>query len=82
VPAFSKLPLYETFPAIAGTVLLITVAVALMTEPTDHETLLRFYRQVRPAGFWKPVADETGLGRETNATFLRSGGMDWNSWSK
>ena len=69
VPAFSKLPLYETFPAIAGAVLLITVAVALLTEPTDRETLLRFYRQVRPAGFWKPIADETGLAREANAAF-------------
>ena len=69
MPAFSKAPLYETFPVIAGAVLIITVAVALLTEPTDRETLLRFYRQVRPAGFWKPVADETGLGREANATF-------------
>jgi Na+/proline symporter len=69
VPAFSKMPLYETFPAIAGTVLVITVAVALLTKPTDRETLLAFYRQVRPAGFWKPVADETGLAPEANATF-------------
>ena len=69
VPAFSKLPLYATFPAIAGAVLLVTVAVALLTEPTDRETLLRFYREVRPAGFWKPIADETGLAPEANATF-------------
>jgi hypothetical protein len=27
-------------------------------------------------------ADSDYLVRETNATFLRSGGMDWNSWSK
>ena len=27
-------------------------------------------------------AESDYLVRETNATFLRSGGMDWNSWSK
>ena len=27
-------------------------------------------------------ADSDYLVRETNATFLRSGGVDWNSWSK
>jgi hypothetical protein len=27
-------------------------------------------------------AESDYLLRETHATFLRSGGMDWNSWSK
>ena len=56
VPCFSALPLYVTFPAIAGLVLLITIVVTLLTEPTDNETLLAFYTKVRPGGFWGPVA--------------------------
>ena len=60
VPYFSALPLYVTFPVIAIGVLGITVAVTLATQPTDRATLTKFYRQVRPAGFWGPVAIDAG----------------------
>ena len=60
VPYFSGLPLYVTFPAIALTVLVIAVVVTLATEPTDRKTLTAFYTQVRPAGFWKPIAQDAG----------------------
>lgn len=30
---------------------------SLVTEPVDEETLKKFYRNVRPWGFWKPVHD-------------------------
>jgi SSS family solute:Na+ symporter len=56
IPYFSALPLYVTFPAIAGGVLILTVAATLLTEATDRASLIRFYVQVRPAGFWGPVA--------------------------
>ncbi len=56
VPYFSTLPLYLTFPAILLLVLAITIAVTLATSPTDPETLRKFYTEVRPSGFWKPVA--------------------------
>ena len=55
-PAASSLPLYVTFPVIAATVLVISVVTTLVTAPTDRETLIRFYRGVRPWGFWGPVA--------------------------
>lgn len=58
VPYFGGLPLYVTFPAIIVLVLAITITVTLRTEPTDEQTLRRFYSQVRPSGFWKPVARE------------------------
>jgi len=61
VPYFSELPLYVTFPGIAGTVLAITLATTLLTRPTDVDTLLRFYRTVRPAGLWGPVARRANL---------------------
>lgn len=61
VPAFSQMPLYVTFPAIAGAVCLITIVVTLLTAPTDHATLMHFYHTVRPAGFWGPIAAEANL---------------------
>ncbi|MGA7303856.1 MAG: sodium:solute symporter, partial [Rhodothermales bacterium] len=30
----------------------------LWTEPDDEETLISFYRQVRPWGFWQPVYEK------------------------
>jgi SSS family solute:Na+ symporter len=49
--------------ALLGTVLLTTVvwvAVTLMTPATDRETLVRFYRRVRPAGRgWDPIRTST-----------------------
>jgi SSS family solute:Na+ symporter len=42
---------------------LIWISVTLLTAPTDRETLVRFYRLVRPAGHgWKPIAALAGDG--------------------
>lgn len=49
------LPLYIGFPVIAIASTLLTIAVSLVTQPTDQETLKNFYVKVQPAGFWKPV---------------------------
>jgi Na+/proline symporter len=68
VPAFSKQPLYVTFPAIAGAVLLITLAVTLLTSPTDDAVLIDFYRSVQPAGWWGRVAR---LVQERDPSFRR-----------
>ncbi|MDO8587496.1 MAG: hypothetical protein Q7T82_10705 [Armatimonadota bacterium] len=56
VPFFAGLPLNVTFPAIVLLVLLVTVIVSLSTKPTDPAALRQFFTQVRPAGFWGPVA--------------------------
>ncbi|NOT09190.1 MAG: Na+:solute symporter [Gemmatimonadales bacterium] len=41
----------------------VWVTVTLMTKPTDRETLLKFYRLVRPAGSgWRPIAEVAGVG--------------------
>jgi SSS family solute:Na+ symporter len=48
--------------SVAGTTV-VWVAVTLLTPPTERETLLAFYRKVRPAGpGWESVRQETGLG--------------------
>jgi Na+/proline symporter len=49
------LPLYIGFPVIALCSTIITIAVSLMTQPTDIETLKNFYRKVQPAGAWTPA---------------------------
>ncbi len=69
VPYFGALPLYVTFPFIALAVLYITLIVTLLTEPTDRATLVKFYRDVRPAGFWGPVAREAALDRQAGSSF-------------
>jgi SSS family solute:Na+ symporter len=41
-----------------GLCLVITLAVAALTRPTDIEVLVRFYSRVRPWGIWGPVRRE------------------------
>ena len=41
----------------------VWIAVTYITEPNDHQTLLNFYRLVRPAGpGWKDIRAEAGVG--------------------
>jgi len=49
-------------------VLAITICVTLLTKPTEEETLVRFYREVQPAGCWGPVARRV---RELDPEFRR-----------
>lgn len=52
-----SLPLYVGFPVIAICSTLITIAVSLITQPTDIETLKNFYSKVQPAGAWQPAKE-------------------------
>jgi Na+/proline symporter len=68
-------PVYVTFPALALGVMAISVIVTLLTPPTDDATLMRFYRNVQPAGAWGRVAslvqrDTPGFRKESFATDL------------
>ena len=38
--------------------MIVTITAGFIKPPTDRETLLAFYRQVRPWGFWGPVRRE------------------------
>ncbi|MGI8469735.1 MAG: sodium:solute symporter family transporter [Pyrinomonadaceae bacterium] len=51
------LPLYIGFPVIAICSTIITIAVSLLTQPTDINTLKNFYRKVQPAGAWNPARE-------------------------
>jgi Na+/proline symporter len=43
------------FILLAGTV--ASIVITLLTKPEDEEVLKKFYRQVRPWGFWGPISD-------------------------
>ncbi|HWP41731.1 MAG TPA: sodium:solute symporter, partial [Blastocatellia bacterium] len=57
VAAPSLHPLYA-FPYILFISTLACILGSLLTAPEDEEVLKRFYRQVRPWGFWKPVYEQ------------------------
>ena len=50
--------LIKAFPLILGLSLAASILGSLMTEPEEEETLVRFYRNVKPWGFWGPVKDK------------------------
>lgn len=59
------------FPLIVGASALACVVGSLLTKAEDDETLIRFYKQVRPWGWWGPVharlvAREPGFRRNTS----------------
>lgn len=67
------LPLYVGFPIIALASTVITIVVALITTPTDRETLKNFYRKLQPAGAWGParaaiLAEEPGFRKQSPFT--------------
>jgi Na+/proline symporter len=47
--ALNSFPILLVFSAVAS------IIVSLITRPEEKEVLEKFYRQVRPWGFWKPV---------------------------
>jgi Na+/proline symporter len=47
--------LLKSFPLILGLSLAATILASLLCPPEDEQTLLAFYRTVRPWGFWGPV---------------------------
>jgi Na+/proline symporter len=58
------LPLYVSFPVIAGSVGVITLAASLATPPPPMDHLSEFYRRTSVWGAWGPV-------RRANADFQR-----------
>ncbi|MCC8132395.1 MAG: Na+:solute symporter [Tannerellaceae bacterium] len=56
VPQFfpGTIPLYY-FPLLMFVSLIGCIVGTLMTDPTDEDTLIKFYVRVRPWGFWKPI---------------------------
>jgi len=59
-PAHPVSPVFSLLATVAITTV-VWVTVTLLTEPASRETLIAFYRLVRPAGpGWKPIAAAAG----------------------
>jgi Na+/proline symporter len=51
-------PVYVTFPIIMILSTIASVGVCLLTKPEEDAVLMRFYRTVRPWGFWTPIYEK------------------------
>ncbi len=61
---FPDIPTYYVFPLICTASLLVCIAASLMSQPTDCDILVRFYKSIRPFGLWKPIAIKAELSAE------------------
>ena len=52
---FPSLPAIMSFPPIFGISLVGCIIGSFLTEPEEDAVLMKFYMQVHPWGFWKPV---------------------------
>jgi solute:Na+ symporter, SSS family len=51
-------PNMNSFPIIFLVSIIGSVVATLLTEPEEDEVLMKFYYNVRPWGFWKPVLEK------------------------
>jgi hypothetical protein len=56
-----------------GTTALVWLPATLLTAPVDRPTLQRFYAQVRPPGWWHPIASGPSTRREWAQALLHWG---------
>lgn len=71
---FPNLTLIYAFPLIFALSLTAAVLASVSTAPDDEETLIHFYKKVRPWGFWKPIHDKLAArepGIRANEDFSR-----------
>ena len=57
--AFPSIPAIMAFPYILVISLIGCIIGSLLTKPEPDTVLMRFYMQVRPWGFWKPIHAKT-----------------------
>jgi solute:Na+ symporter, SSS family len=77
VPAFGDLerfPFWAGFAVIFGTGCIAILVATLLTRPESMTVLRKFYLDVRPMGFWKPV--EAGLSTVERALMKRYARQD------
>ena len=67
-------PIYS-FPILLVLSVLASIIGSLATHPESDDTLKKFYKQVRPWGFWKPVQEKV-LAEDPNFALNRNFGRD------
>ena len=71
----TQVPSHWKLIATVAVTTMVWVVTTYVTEPTERATLLKFYRQVRPAGpGWESVRKETGLGPSPDSMSVALGG--------
>ncbi len=55
---FPNISAVNSFPLILAASTIMSVVASLLTKPDDEATLIRFYMQVRPWGFWQPIYEK------------------------
>jgi Na+/proline symporter len=56
---------------------IVWVSVTFMTQPETNDTLIAFYRRVRPGGpGWRRISEQLGLGQEP----IPGGALAWTNW--
>ncbi len=59
LPLFQPdMPMYKSFPIIAGGTFIACVVASYLTRPVNQDLLIRFYEIVKPFGLWKPIAQQ------------------------
>ena len=66
-------PFWQVFLTLFGSGSLIITLTALLTKPTDHAVLEKFYRQCRPPGFWRPVRERIAADPDAIAPRVNKG---------
>ena len=60
---YPQIPVYILFPSICFVSLVLSIWGSLKTAPVNQDTLLSFYRTVRPFGLWAPIQKAARLSR-------------------
>jgi len=50
-------PMYKSFPTIILVSFIASIVASLLTKPVDEDTLVNFYVQINPFGFWGKYAE-------------------------
>ena len=59
--------------SMAGISTVVILLVTLLTRPTDPKILTKFYKQVKPPGFWRKTAESVGQDAEKPVQSFREG---------
>jgi SSS family solute:Na+ symporter len=76
--AFPSLPALMAFPPILVLSLIGCIIGSLTTKPEPDAVLMRFYMQVRPWGFWKPVIQKV---KESYPDFQPNRNFKWDMFN-